>query len=176
MRLHDTQNLTDGELYYTIHNGIRLTGMPAWGTAEEDDDSWKLVVFIRHLPKLTPAEEREMEALNPKGPGEKKEEQEEEQFLNEGQAIRRQNNQRITITEENYETHCRSLRFVIRTFRNVSCPWKREAPDGHGYQHFRQLHYGGNYIEEDGCGDVKHRDEVPKEWVTSCPERSKSRR
>jgi len=26
-----------------------------------------------------------MEALNPKGPGEKKEEQEEEQFLNEGQ-------------------------------------------------------------------------------------------
>ena len=85
MRLHDTQNLTDGELYYTIHNGIRLTGMPAWGTAEEDDDSWKLVVFIRHLPQLTLAEEREMEALNPKGPGEKKEEQEEEQFLNEGQ-------------------------------------------------------------------------------------------
>jgi mono/diheme cytochrome c family protein len=33
MRLPDTQNLTDGELYYTIHNGIRLTGMPAWGTA-----------------------------------------------------------------------------------------------------------------------------------------------
>src|SRR2546422_1401889 len=26
MRLAQTQNLTDGELYYTIHNGIRLTG------------------------------------------------------------------------------------------------------------------------------------------------------
>ncbi len=85
MRLPQTQNLTDGELYYTIHNGIRLTGMPAWGTAEKDQDSWKLVLFIRHLPKLTPAEEREMEALNPKGPGEKQEEQEEEQFLNDGQ-------------------------------------------------------------------------------------------
>src|SRR5216684_1291355 len=85
MRLPQTQNLTDGELYYTIHNGIRLTGMPAWGTAEKDEDSWKLVLFIRHLPQLTPAEEREMEALNPKGPGEKQEEQEEEQFLNEGQ-------------------------------------------------------------------------------------------
>src|SRR5947209_506472 len=82
MRLAQTQNLTDGELYYTIHNGIRLTGMPAWGTAEENGDSWKLVVFIRHLPKLTPAEEREMEALNPKGPGEKKEERDEEDFLN----------------------------------------------------------------------------------------------
>ena len=82
MRLPDTQSLTDGEIYYVIHNGIRLTGMPAWGTEEKDDDSWKLVVFIRHLPQLMPAEEREMEALNPKVPAEKEEEQEEEQFLN----------------------------------------------------------------------------------------------
>src|SRR6266852_4916187 len=82
MRLPNTQSLTDGEIYYIIHNGIRLTGMPAWGTEEKDDDSWKLVVFIRHLPQLTPAEEREMEALNPKGPAEKAEELEEEQFLN----------------------------------------------------------------------------------------------
>jgi mono/diheme cytochrome c family protein len=86
MRLEQTQNLTDGELYYTIHNGIRLTGMPAWGSEEKDEDSWKLALFIRHLTQLTPGEEREMEALNPKGPGEKQEEQEEEQFLNEGQS------------------------------------------------------------------------------------------
>jgi mono/diheme cytochrome c family protein len=85
MRLPQTQNLTDGELYYTIHNGIRLTGMPAWGADEKDEDSWKLVVFIRHLPQLSPAEEREMETLNPKGPGETQEELEEKQFLNEGQ-------------------------------------------------------------------------------------------
>ena len=85
MRSPQTQDLTDGELYYTIHNGIRLTGMPAWGADVEDEDSWKLVLFIRHLPQLTQAEEREMEALNPKGPGEKQEELEEEQFLNEGQ-------------------------------------------------------------------------------------------
>lgn len=82
MRLPETQNLTDGEIYYTIHNGIRLTGMPAWGTDVKDEDSWKLVLFIRHLPQLTPAEEREMDGLNPKGPGERQEEQEEEQFLN----------------------------------------------------------------------------------------------
>ena len=85
MRLAQTQNLTDGELYYTIHNGIRLTGMPAWGVAVKDDDSWKLVLFIRHLPRLTSAEEGDMQKLNPNGPGEKQEEQEEEQFLNEGQ-------------------------------------------------------------------------------------------
>jgi mono/diheme cytochrome c family protein len=85
MRLPQTQSLTDGELYSTIHNGIRLTGMPAWGTEVRDEDSWKLVLFIRHLPQLTPAEEREMEGLNPKGPGEKQEQIEEERFLNEGQ-------------------------------------------------------------------------------------------
>ena len=56
--------------------------MPAWGTADNDDDSWKLVLFIRHLPQLTVSEAREMEELNPKGPAEKEEEQEEEQFLN----------------------------------------------------------------------------------------------
>jgi mono/diheme cytochrome c family protein len=83
MRLPATQSLTDGEIYYVIHNGIRLTGMPAWGTEVKDEDSWKLVLFIRRLPQLTSAEEREMEALNPKSPGEKQEEQEEEQFLNE---------------------------------------------------------------------------------------------
>jgi len=53
MRLPGTQNLTDGEIYYVIHNGIRLTGMPAWGGPGKDEDSWKLVLFIRHLPQLT---------------------------------------------------------------------------------------------------------------------------
>lgn len=80
MNLPATQNMTDGELYNTIQNGIRLTGMPAWGQAVDNDaDTWKLAHFIRHLPQLTAEEEREMERLNPKG----QEEQEEEQFLNE---------------------------------------------------------------------------------------------
>src|SRR5207249_1929050 len=82
MRLPATQGLSDGELYYTIQNGIRLTGMPAWGQAGDNDEaSWKLVQFIRHLPELTAEEEREMEKLNPKGPDDRKEEQEEDRFL-----------------------------------------------------------------------------------------------
>ncbi|HJT69355.1 MAG TPA: c-type cytochrome [Terriglobales bacterium] len=86
MRLAATQSMTDGELYYTIQNGIRLSGMPAWGQiGENDEDSWKLVHFIRHLPQLTTEEEKEMERLNPKGPEERQEEQEEEQFLNQDQ-------------------------------------------------------------------------------------------
>lgn len=84
MRQPETQNLTDGEVYYIIHNGIRLTGMPAWGDAGEDDDSWKLVLFIRHLPQMTPQEMKEMEQFNPKSAADRSEEEEEQQFLNEG--------------------------------------------------------------------------------------------
>jgi len=83
MRQAHTQSLSDGELFYTIHNGIRLTGMPAWGDdpPEKDIDSWKLVHFIRHLPKITPEELREMKQLNPKSPQELEEDKEEQQFL-----------------------------------------------------------------------------------------------
>jgi len=34
MRQSATQNLTDGQMYSIIHNGIRLTGMPAWGSRD----------------------------------------------------------------------------------------------------------------------------------------------
>ncbi len=82
MRLPDTQNLSDGELFYIIQNGIRLTGMPAWGGGSHDEeDSWKLVHFIRHLPQLTLEEKKAMERLNPKSPDELREEEEEERFL-----------------------------------------------------------------------------------------------
>jgi len=86
MRLPATQKLTDGELFYVIQNGIRLTAMPAWscGSAHDEQDSWKLVYFIRHLPQLTLAEKQEMEKLNPKAPDDLKEEEEEKKFL-EGQ-------------------------------------------------------------------------------------------
>jgi len=84
MRLPPTQNLTDGEIYYVVHNGVRLTGMPAWGGPGKDDDSWKLVLFIRHLPRMIPQEIKEMEQFNPKSDADRSEEEEEQHFLNEG--------------------------------------------------------------------------------------------
>jgi len=85
MRQKNTQEMSDGELYYTIQNGVRLSGMPAFGAAVDNDmDSWKLVAFIRHLPSISQSEEMEMEKLNPKSPEEMQEEQEEENFLNGG--------------------------------------------------------------------------------------------
>jgi mono/diheme cytochrome c family protein len=76
-----TQALTDGELFYIIENGVRLTGMPAWGGAGKPEESWKLVHFIRHLPVLTPEERAEMEQLNPRSAEEWREFQEEAEFL-----------------------------------------------------------------------------------------------
>ena len=83
MRLAATQNLDDHELFYIIENGIRLTGMPAWGTGTKAgiEASWKLVHFIRHLPQLTTEEIEQMEALNPKAPDEIRQEIEAERFL-----------------------------------------------------------------------------------------------
>lgn len=84
LRLARTQGLTDGELFAIIEDGVRFTGMPAWGDKSEASRlaSWHLVHFIRHLPQLTPQERLRMDALNPKGPGERQEEEDEEKFLN----------------------------------------------------------------------------------------------
>jgi len=83
MRLDATQELSDGELFYIIENGVRFTGMPAWGTESTDDDrdTWGLVRFIRRLPALTPEELAEMESLNPKSRKELEEEEEIRRFL-----------------------------------------------------------------------------------------------
>ncbi len=82
LRLAETQKLSDGELFWIIENGIRFTGMPAFGGGlGSQDDSWKLVLFIRHLPQLTMEERIEMERDNPKGPHEHEEDKEEQDFL-----------------------------------------------------------------------------------------------
>jgi mono/diheme cytochrome c family protein len=83
MTLPGTQSQTDGELFATIENGVRLTGMPAWGdgTAESAAESWALVLFIRHLPQIGPPELEQMRALNPRTPDEVKADEEEREFL-----------------------------------------------------------------------------------------------
>lgn len=92
MRTAETQNKADGVLYYTIENGVRLSGMPAFGPASgkdigtSDAETWKLVLFIRHLPQITSEELEEMKKFNPKTEGDRAEEQQEEEFLNGGEA------------------------------------------------------------------------------------------
>src|SRR5262249_34830848 len=57
------QARTDGELFWIVKNGIRLTGMPGWGGTHADRDLWALVAFVRRLPKLTDAERARLSPL-----------------------------------------------------------------------------------------------------------------
>ena len=82
MRAPATQSLSDGELYFAINRGIRLTGMPAWGEpGDDDEDSWKLVYFIRHLPNMTAQDAEAMRKLNPESCMEREEQRLEKEFL-----------------------------------------------------------------------------------------------
>jgi mono/diheme cytochrome c family protein len=93
MRLPQTQNLSDGQIYYIIENGVRFTGMPAWGTGGTDDhDSWHLVLFIRHLPHLTAEDLQDMKEHNPRSPADIKEEERENEFLSEPSDTRGRSN------------------------------------------------------------------------------------
>jgi mono/diheme cytochrome c family protein len=79
----ETQGLSDGELFFIIENGVRLTGMPAWAEQGPHDatETWELVHFIRHLPALTADEITEMEDLNPKSRAAFEEEESIRKFL-----------------------------------------------------------------------------------------------
>jgi mono/diheme cytochrome c family protein len=83
LRAESTQGMTDGELFYIIENGVRFTGMPAFATGAPDgeEESWKLVHFIRRLPRLSEPELERMKELNPRSPEEIRQEIAEEEFL-----------------------------------------------------------------------------------------------
>jgi mono/diheme cytochrome c family protein len=64
LREPETQQLTDGELFQIIRNGIRFTGMPGWGGVDTDESIWQLVLFLRHLPDLSTEELEHMREKN----------------------------------------------------------------------------------------------------------------
>jgi mono/diheme cytochrome c family protein len=48
-----------GEGFCITKHGIRLTGMPAWGSLLSDDQIWKLTAFLAHMDSLPPSVEQE---------------------------------------------------------------------------------------------------------------------
>jgi mono/diheme cytochrome c family protein len=53
---------SDGELFWMIKHGIRMTAMPAFGPTRTDEQIWKIVAFIRTLPDLTAKEQDTLRA------------------------------------------------------------------------------------------------------------------
>lgn len=60
LTLPRVQHRSDAELHWIVANGIRMTGMPAFGPSRNDEDVWRLVAAIRRLPRLSGDERREM--------------------------------------------------------------------------------------------------------------------
>jgi len=46
----EVQRYSDRELFWIVRNGIRLSGMPAFGNVETDEHIWNLVNYVRTLP------------------------------------------------------------------------------------------------------------------------------
>lgn len=48
----EATELTTAELFWVTKNGIKMTGMPAWGATHDDSSIWPVVAFMKELPDL----------------------------------------------------------------------------------------------------------------------------
>ncbi len=48
-------HMTPAELFWVTKNGIKMTGMPAWGATHDDSALWPVVAFMTQLPGLDEA-------------------------------------------------------------------------------------------------------------------------
>ncbi len=46
------RHMTVAELFWVTKNGIRMTGMPAWGASHGDSEIWPVVAFLTALPEM----------------------------------------------------------------------------------------------------------------------------
>ncbi len=44
------------EVFWVVKNGFKMTGMPAFGAAFDDDELWSVVAFLKRQPGLSPEE------------------------------------------------------------------------------------------------------------------------
>lgn len=61
---------SDAELFWILKHGVRMTGMPAFGTTHEDGELWDLVAFVRRLPSLSQSEYRALHGARGRNSGE----------------------------------------------------------------------------------------------------------
>jgi mono/diheme cytochrome c family protein len=52
------------QLFWVTKNGVKMTGMPAWGKTHSDEKIWSIVAFIEKLPGMTGATYDSLEAFS----------------------------------------------------------------------------------------------------------------
>lgn len=45
----------EGEIYWKVYHGIRLTGMPSYRATLSETQMWQVTLFLKHMPGLPPA-------------------------------------------------------------------------------------------------------------------------
>jgi len=50
----------EGELYWKITNGIRMTGMPAFEKVLDENRRWQVVLLLKHADALSPAVQKQL--------------------------------------------------------------------------------------------------------------------
>ncbi len=53
LRSQDVQAWMDEELFWIVKNGLKLTGMPAFGPTHNDETLWGIVALVRKLPQMS---------------------------------------------------------------------------------------------------------------------------
>jgi mono/diheme cytochrome c family protein len=54
--VHTARTWTAGEVYWTVRNGFKMTGMPAWEFRLAEEELWDVVAFVMALPAVSPTE------------------------------------------------------------------------------------------------------------------------
>lgn len=49
----NSDDMSPAELFWVTKNGIRFTGMPAWGPSRSDQEIWDIVSFLTTMPKMS---------------------------------------------------------------------------------------------------------------------------
>ncbi len=62
------------ELFWITKNGLKMTGMPAWGRTSTDEEIWAMVAFMEQMPAISPEKYQQMlNDTESKGSGEQSE-------------------------------------------------------------------------------------------------------
>ena len=60
---HGVEDDEDGETYWKLSHGIRMTGMPAFRESLSEDELWKITLFLKNMDSLPPAPKKAWKAV-----------------------------------------------------------------------------------------------------------------
>lgn len=60
---HGVTDDEEGETYWKIDHGIRMTGMPSYRGTLSEKQIWQLTLFLKHMDEMTPGAEKTWKSL-----------------------------------------------------------------------------------------------------------------